>query len=285
MISKAHLENYFKMMRFDRPIGFILLLFPAITALWIAGYGFPDPIIMVIFILGAFTARAAGSVINDYLDRNFDGLVERTKERPLALGKITEKETLFLFFALGFISLLLAFMLNTFTFILALIAGGLTVLYPLLKRVTHLPQVGLGIVWSFGILMAFSVTRGELPGIAWLLYFTNLLLTFAYDTMYAMSDMPDDLQIGVKSTAILFGKYASPTIGIFQLVVLALLILIGNLLSMQIYYYFSLLFVAMFFGYQQWLINQGNREYCFKAFLNNQWVVLVIFIGVLSGYH
>ena len=270
--------------RMDKPIGTYLLLWPTYWALWIASDGWPNLHLLIVFSLGVFVMRSAGCVINDIADMKVDGKVERTKNRPLISGLITKDEAMSLFGVLIGIALGLVLTLSWPTIYLSIVALLLAALYPFMKRYTHLPQVVLGAAFSWGMIMAFSETQGEVPTIAWLLFTANLLWTVAYDTMYAMVDRNDDVEIGVKSTAILFGEHDKRIIGFMQLLVLALLFTIGDMLAFGWPYQLSLVIAAGLFAYQQMLIVNRERDKCFQAFLHNHWVGMVVFIGIFMEY-
>lgn len=270
--------------RMDKPIGTYLLLWPTYWALWIASDGWPNLHLLIVFSLGVFVMRSAGCVINDIADMNVDGKVERTKNRPLVSGLITKDEALSLFGVLIGIALGLVLTLSWPTIYLSIIALLLAASYPFMKRYTQLPQVVLGAAFSWGMIMAFSEAQGEIPTIAWLLFTANLLWTVAYDTMYAMVDRNDDLEIGVKSTAILFGKHDKRIIGFMQLFVLGLLFTLGDMLAFGWPYQLSLVIAAGMFTYQQMLITNRERDKCFQAFLHNHWVGMVVFVGIFMEY-
>ncbi|WDE11672.1 4-hydroxybenzoate octaprenyltransferase [Thalassomonas haliotis] len=270
--------------RLNKPIGSYLLLWPTYWALWVAAGGFPGLELLVIFTLGVFVMRSAGCVINDFADRKVDGQVARTSGRPLITGLISEKDALALFgFLLG-IALALVLSLSWFTIQLSFVALALATAYPFMKRYTHLPQVVLGAAFSWGMIMAFGELEGRVPTVAWLLFAANLLWTVAYDTMYAMVDRDDDIKIGVKSTAILFGRFDKRIVGLLQVFTLALLVQAGELLAMGWPYHLSLVICGGLFCYQQMLISKRKRELCFQAFLNNHLVGLVIFTGFFIEY-
>lgn len=271
--------------RMDKPIGTYLLLWPTLWALWIATDGLPSFHLLFVFCMGVFIMRSAGCVINDYADRHVDGQVKRTAGRPLVSGAMTSKGALNLFAFLigGAIALVLT--LSYYTMLLSVVALILAASYPFMKRYTHLPQVVLGAAFSWGMIMAFAEARGEIPTIAWLLFMANLCWTVAYDTMYGMVDRDDDLKIGVKSTAILFGQYDKVIIGVFQLAALFLLYYVGELQAFGWPFQLSLLIALGFFIYQQRLIAQRDRDACFKAFLNNHWVGLIIFVGIYVEFY
>ncbi|NRA82539.1 MAG: 4-hydroxybenzoate octaprenyltransferase [Gammaproteobacteria bacterium] len=271
--------------RINKPIGSLLLLWPTYWALWIAASGIPDLNILIVFTLGVFLMRSAGCVINDFADRKVDGKVKRTSNRPLVTGIISTKEALTLFGALLFLSLMLVITMNWLTIGLSFVAVALAASYPFMKRYTHLPQVVLGAAFGWSIPMAFAAQSNELPLACWLLFGANLTWTVAYDTFYAMVDRDDDLKIGVKSTAILFGRFDRAIIGLLQLTTIGLLVIIGQQLSMSIYYYGSLVIAALLFAQQQYKTAQFNRDACFKAFLANNRVGAVIFVGIGLNYY
>jgi 4-hydroxybenzoate polyprenyltransferase len=270
--------------RADKPIGTYLLLWPTYWALWIAGDGFPTLHWLVVFTLGVFVMRSAGCVINDWADRKVDGQVKRTENRPLVTGLLTPNDALSLFGLLLGIALGLVLTLSWFTIQLSVVAVLLAASYPFMKRYTQLPQVVLGAAFSWGMIMAFAEGMGAIPPVAWLLFSANLLWTVAYDTMYAMVDRDDDLKIGVKSTAILFGRHDKRIILFLQLATLGLLMGVGEILAFGWPYQLSLVVAAGFFCYQQILIVNREREKCFQAFLNNHFVGLIVFIGIAVEY-
>ena len=270
--------------RMDKPIGTYLLLWPTYWALWIASDGWPSLHLLIVFSLGVFVMRSAGCVINDFADRKIDGKVERTKNRPLVNGMMTSSEAINLFGLLIGIALGLVLTLSWPTIYLSVVAVFLASLYPFMKRYTQLPQVFLGAAFSWGMIMAFSEAQGEIPHIAWLLFIANLTWTVAYDTMYAMVDRDDDLQIGVKSTAILFASNDKRIIGFLQLITVAILWSVGEILAFGWPYQMSIIIAAALFSYQQMLIINREREACFQAFLHNHWVGLVIFVGIMVEY-
>jgi 4-hydroxybenzoate polyprenyltransferase len=275
---------YLKLMRFHRPIGIWLLLWPILWALWIAKQGTPDFKILTIFILGTVVMRAAGCVINDFADRKFDGFVTRTKDRPLASGQVSIKEAGILFFILCISALALVLQLNSFTIKLSVVALLLATIYPFTKRITYWPQFFLGLAFAWGVPMAFAAQTNHITNIAWWIFAVAVLWPLAYDTMYAMVDQTDDKKIGIKSTAILFGRYNQFIIGIIQILILGLLIFIGIQAQLKLSYYFSLAMAAGLFSYQQYLIKDHNPQQCFKAFLNNQWAGLIIFLGIFTSF-
>lgn len=278
------LRAYFLLMRLDKPIGTFLLLWPTLWSLWIAGKGQPDWRIVGIFVLGTFLMRAAGCVINDFADRNIDGQVKRTNQRPIVTGKVSSKGALILFVVLALSSFLLVLMTNELTIQLSFAAIALAICYPFMKRHTYLPQVFLGAAFSWSIPMAYAAQTGSLDATIWILYIANLLWTVAYDTFYAMVDRDDDLKIGVKSSAILFGSNDRAITAILQVMTLVALIMVGNRFDLGMYYQIGLGAAGVLFAYQQWLIRHRQRMPCFKAFLNNNYVGLVIFIGIFADF-
>ncbi len=279
-----HLRPYCLLMRLDRPIGLLLLLWPTWWALWAASGGNPQLKTWAIFTTGVFLMRAAGCVINDISDRQYDGHVNRTKNRPLVQKTLSIKNAWYLFFGLMFAAGLLLLALKKTTVLLALVAAFFAVTYPIMKRVTYLPQVYLGIAFSFSIPMAYAEITGSVPKIAWLLFIANILWTTAYDTIYAMVDRKDDLKIGVKSTAILFGDLDRVIIGIIQLLTVLALFLFGKQAEFTAPYFIAVIIVLWLFVYQQLQILERNEIKCFKAFLHNNWIGMVIFIGIFSHF-
>jgi len=270
--------------RMDKPIGTYLLLWPTYWALWVASDGLPNLHLLFVFTLGVFVMRSAGCVINDFADRHVDGKVKRTNQRPLVSGMMTEKEAIVLFVALLFIALSLVLTLSLFTIKLSFVAVFLASLYPFLKRFTNLPQFFLGLAFSWGMIMAFAESMGEVPLVAWLLFAANACWTVAYDTVYAMVDRDDDLRIGVKSTAILFGKNDTRIVGFLQLITIGLLWTVGEILAYGWPYQVSLVIGGGLFCYQQMLMASKEREPCFQAFLNNHWFGLIVFLGIFIEY-
>lgn len=277
-------QAYSRLMRTDRPIGSLLLLWPTYWALWIAARGVPDWHILIIFTIGVFSMRAAGCVINDFADRKFDGSVERTKNRPLPRGDVTEKEAKILFAVLVLVSFGLVLTLNTMTIWLSVAGLALAWVYPFVKRVSHLPQVVLGAAFGWSIPMAFAAVSESLPAACWLLFAVNIVWSVVYDTQYAMVDRNDDLKIGVKSTAILFGRFDKIIIGILQLVMILMLLWIGLMVNLSGIFYWSLLLAGALFVYQQRLMADRERDPCFQAFMNNNYVGFILFLGMLVSY-
>jgi len=281
---KQRLLQYAYLMRLHRPIGIFLLLWPALWALWIAGEGSPDPLVVFVFVAGVVLMRSAGCVINDYADRDFDPHVARTRERPIAAGRVTPREALILFTLLCLLALGLVLLMNSLTIWLSLVGALLAVTYPFMKRYTHLPQVYLGAAFGWAVPMAFAAQTGEVPRVAWLLFVATILWATAYDTMYGMVDREDDLKIGVKSTAILFGESDRLIIAIIQVVLLLALVLAGQAAGLGLYYYFGLLLATALLVYQQYLIRERRPAACFKAFLNNNWFGAAVFGGIVLEY-
>ena len=281
-LTLAHWPEYKQLMRLDKPIGIYLWLWPTAWALWLAADGFPGWTMLGVFGLGVVLMRSAGCVINDYADRNFDGAVERTKQRPLAAGRVSSTEALQLFALLLALSASLLLFLNWQTVLLSGVAVLLAAIYPFMKRVTNLPQVVLGAAFSWGMPMSFMALQGQLPLLVWVLYCANLLWTVAYDTFYAMVDQEDDVKIGVKSTARLFGRYGFWIIALLQLGTLALLEWAGQLAGLGEAYSYALLVVLLLFFYQHRIARQG-RDGCFRAFLHNHYVGAVVFAGIVLG--
>ena len=280
----SQFSAYWRLMRMDKPIGIYLLLWPCIWALWIAAQGVPPLPILLIFIAGVVVMRAAGCVINDYADRKVDGAVKRTAQRPLATGELTSRQALSCFACLIMLAFFLVLWLNWQTILLSFGALALTAIYPFMKRYTHLPQVVLGAAFGWSIPMAFMAINQHLSWHAWCLYAANLCWTVAYDTQYAMVDRDDDVKIGVKSTAILFGRFDKLIICLLQCATVALLLLVSISLKFGWPVYLSLLIGAGMFAYHQYLIKDRQREACFKAFLHNHYFGLVITLGIVTQY-
>lgn len=278
------LRQYFLLMRLDRPIGTFLLLWPTLWALWIASEGHPDYWVMTVFVLGVFLMRSAGCVINDYADRDIDRHVARTSDRPLTAGRVTSKEALALFVVLSLIAFGLVLTMNMLTIMLSFVGAALAASYPFMKRYTYLPQVYLGLAFGWAVPMSFAAQTGEVPIVAWLLLIATVLWATAYDTMYAMVDRPDDMKIGVKSTAILFGTADRAIIAILQVMTLAVLVVAGMKLELGLYYYLGLAGALALMCYQQYLIQNRDGVHCFRAFLNNNWVGAAVFAGIALNY-
>ncbi|MCD6039027.1 MAG: ubiA [Gammaproteobacteria bacterium] len=280
----VRVKQYFLLMRLDKPIGIFLILWPTLWALWLASRGRPNKVVLFIFILGSILMRSAGCVINDIADRRFDGFVERTRNRPLVMGNVSVKMALILFFILLFCAFSLVLLLNRATIFLAFIGAILATSYPFLKRFTYFPQVGLGIAFSWSVPMVFAALTGTVSLEGGLVFFTSFLWPIMYDTLYAMVDRADDVRIGIKSTAILFGKRDKLLIGLLQGAFLLLLGLIGYFFRLNLFYYVSLIGVGIVFIYQQWLIKDRLPADCFKAFISNHWVGFIIFCGITLNY-
>lgn len=278
------LREYALLMRLDRPIGALLLLWPTLWALWLAGQGRPDQEVVVVFVLGVFLMRSAGCVINDIADRNLDPFVVRTRERPLAARRVSVQEALWLFVGLCLTAFALVLLMNALTILLSVVAVVLAASYPFMKRFHHLPQIHLGAAFGWAIPMAFAAQTGTVSLLAWLLFAANVVWSVVYDTMYAMVDREDDLKIGVKSSAILFKERDKRIIGYLQAVLLVLLILVGIVADLGWFYYLGLFATAWLSLYQQYLIRRREPDQCFRAFLNNNWLGLVVFCAILVDY-
>lgn len=278
------LQIYARLMRMDRPIGTMLLLWPTLWALWIAGAGHPDGQLVMIFAAGVFLMRSAGCVINDYADRHIDPHVERTRGRPLVTGEVELWEVLGLFIVLCLLAFLLVLMTNRATVMLSFAAVALAIVYPFMKRHTHWPQVFLGAAFGWAVPMAFTAQTGEIPAAAWLIFLANICWVVAYDTMYAMVDREDDLKIGVKSTAILFADRDRHIIGLFQLAFIALMAVAGFSFGLSWLYYAGLLVVAGIAARHQSLIYRRQPKQCFQAFLNNNILGGALFVAIAMNY-
>lgn len=281
---RQRLYQYALLARLNKPIGIFLLLWPTLWALWIAAEGVPHLGVLTVFVLGVILMRSAGCVINDYADREIDPRVNRTKERPIAAGRVTPDEAMLLFMALCFSAFLLVLTMNTFTILLSLGGVLLAAIYPFMKRYTHMPQIVLGMAFGWAVPMAFAAQTNSVPKIAWLLYVVTVLWAVIYDTMYAMADRMDDLKIGVKSTAILFGDADKVIIGILQVMMLFALYLLGQQAQLGTSYDIALIISAILMVYHQYLIRYRQPALCVSAFLNNNWVGAVIFVGIIASY-
>jgi len=277
------IDPYLKLIRFDRPIGTLLLLWPTLWALWLAAEGIPPVKYLIIFSFGVFLMRSAGCVINDIADRKFDSQVTRTKNRPLAQQHLPVLNALIFFVVLMLCAVLLLVFLNSLSIKVALVAAFFATTYPFMKRYTYLPQIYLGIAFALSIPMAYAQLQNTIPAEAWLLFVINILWTTAYDTMYAMVDREDDEKIGVKSTAILFGDLDIVIIHIIQALMLLGLLLLGRKLDLNVYFYLGILTTFILFVYQHKLLKSRETENYFKAFLNNNWVGMILFIGILAA--
>ena len=282
--ARERLPDWLELTRLDKPVGIGLLLWPTLWALWLAAEGLPPPDLLAIFLLGVLLTRSAGCVVNDYADRNFDGHVERTRARPIPDGRVKPHEALSIAAVLMGLAFFLVLLTDRLTIMLAFIAAGLAVLYPFTKRMTHMPQLFLGMAFSMAIPMAFSAVTGRVPNVAWLLFVGNLLWTVAYDTEYAMVDRPWDRKVGIKSTAILFGEQDRLMIGILQLAFVACLTMVGTRLELGAAWYAGVVGAAGVLGWQQWLIRDRDLDACFKAFRANNLVGLIVFVGAAADY-
>ncbi len=278
------LKQFVSLTRFDRPIGIYLLLWPTLTALWIASEGWPGWHLLLVFALGTVLTRSAGCIINDLADMKFDGSVKRTQDRPLISGKVAPLEALLLAGSIAFFALLLVLTTNIYTVYMSVFAVIIAVIYPFMKRYTYLPQAFLGIAFSWGIPMTFTAVSNEVANVAWVLLIANLLWVVAYDTQYAMVDRDDDIKLGLKSTAILFAELDRSMIAILQVSFVATLLLVTRSVELSVYFYFGLSGAIGLFIYQHYLTWNRSREGCFKAFLNNHWVGFSVFLGIVAHY-
>ena len=285
MLNISHRTRAFlELMRFNKPVGTLLLLWPTLWSLWIAADGLPSIAVLIIFVLGVIVMRAAGCVINDYADRKVDGSVTRTRHRPLVDGRIDSHEALILFGGLCFCAFFLVLMTNRLTIVLSFGGVAIATIYPFVKRHSHLPQVVLGAAWGWSIPMAFAAQTNTLVKEIWVLYFAVVLWTVVFDTFYAMVDRKDDLKVGIKSTAILFGDLDLFWIGVLQGLTLLALVITGNAFELGIIYFGGVLMAGLLFIYQQIIARHRQPEACFKAFRNNQWVGLTIFIAIIFDH-
>ncbi len=279
-LKSSNIKAYSQLMRLDRPVGIFLVLWPALCGLWLAAGGVPSLKNAIIFSLGAFLMRSAGCVINDFADRDIDGQVKRTKSRPMVQGQVSEAEALTLFVVIISAAFILVLFTNWLTIGLSLVGAILAGSYPFMKRYTYFPQVILGAAFSWAVIMAYAAEQQHIPKEAWLLFVAVLVWTVVYDTFYAMVDRDDDIEIGVKSTAILFGDYDKLITSLLQLFVVFVLFLVGYQYKLGLAYFISTIIVACLFSYQQYIILDRERDACFKAFLNNNWVGLAMFLGI-----
>jgi 4-hydroxybenzoate polyprenyltransferase len=280
----SQVRNYAKLMRLDKPVGIWLLLWPALWALWLAGEGHPDQGLVVVFFLGVVIMRSAGCVLNDFADRNIDPYVERTRSRPIASGAVVPFEALILFVALGLIAIGLATLLNQQAQMLAIVAAALTVIYPYVKRFVSIPQFVLGAAFGWAVPMAFAAQTGETPQLAWLVFAVALVWAVVYDTFYAMVDRKDDIKVGAKSTAILFGDVDLFVIAGLQLMMLVALIFVGLRAGLGFWYYTSVSAAACLMAYHLWLARDRQPAGCFAAFQQNHHIGLVVFVGIVLHY-
>lgn len=276
--------HFVALTRLNRPIGIYLLLWPMLWALWFAAKGIPQIDVLLIFIVGTVLTRSAGCAINDYADRDFDAHVTRTQDRPLATGALSSKEALAAAAILMLLALLLVLLTNTLTIQLSVVAVLLAVLYPFAKRFTHLPQVILGAAFGFAVPMAFAAQTNTLPALAWWLYLGAILWAVAYDTLYAIADRTDDLKIGIKSSAILFGRFDLTIVAIIQTIVITILAIIGWENGRGIVYFAGLLAAIGFVVYQLWLAKEREPKRCVQAFLNNNWLGMTVFIALVIDF-
>jgi 4-hydroxybenzoate polyprenyltransferase len=281
---RTRLVSYWRLVRADRPIGIYLLLWPALWALWVAAEGVPPLWILFVFVAGTVLMRSAGCAINDYADRDFDGGVERTAQRPLATGLVSPREAVWVFIVLSLLAFALVLTLNAKTIANSFVAVALAAVYPFMKRYTHVPQLVLGTAFAWAVPMAFTALQNQVPVVAWVLFAATVTWALIYDTMYAMVDREDDLKIGIKSTAILFGRFDRLVIGVLQLLMLALLALAGDMAGRGSAYQVALVGGAGLFAYHQWLIRKRERQSCFKAFLHNHYFGMLIFAGLVADY-
>ena len=281
---RERLQQYYFLIRLDRPIGIFLLLWPTLWALWLASNGRPDPLVLFVFIAGTVLMRSAGCAINDFADRKIDAHVARTRERPVATGKVRPREALLVFAALALLAFALVLLLNRMTIYLSFGGVLLAAVYPFMKRYTNLPQVVLGMAFAWAIPMAYAAQTGTLPKEAWLLYVITVIWAVIYDTMYAMVDREDDLKLGVKSTAILFGEADRLILFILQVMMFAGLFLLGRELTLGPAYHGAMVLAALLALYQQYLIKDREASRCFRAFLNNNWLGAILFIGILLHF-
>ena len=275
---------YAQLIRLDKPVGILLLLWPTLIALWLAAEGWPDPFVLFVFVMGVILMRSAGCAINDYADRDIDKKVKRTAQRPLTSGKITEKETLIVFATLSLIAFILVLFMNQLTIWLSLVGIILAVSYPFMKRYHYLPQVHLGAAFGWSVPIAYAAQANEVTAVAWLIFIATVLWATIYDTMYAMVDYDDDIKIGVKSTAILFGNQDKLIIGVLQVLLILNLLLIGQRAELGLFYYIGVAIASLLAIYQQLLIHDREPELCFRAFLNNNWFGFALFAGVFLDY-
>jgi 4-hydroxybenzoate polyprenyltransferase len=279
------LTAYQRLMRLDKPVGILLLLWPTLWGLLLAGKGRPDWQIVFIFVTGVILMRSAGCVMNDIADRHYDGHVERTKNRPLVIGEVTVKEALLLAMGLSLTAFSLVCFLNKLTILLSIPALLLAATYPLTKRFLAIPQAYLGFAFGFSILMTFAALTNHVPTLAWWLLLANVFWAIAYDTEYAMVDREDDVKIGIQSSAILFGRYDLLAIMLCYVAMLAIFIYVGKLMAFSYYYFLPILVVVGLVIWQYQLIKTRNKTHCFKAFLSNNWIGLVLFIAVFAAYY
>ena len=281
---RIRLGHYWRLVRADRPIGIYLLLWPALWALWVAAEGIPPWWTLLVFVLGTALMRSAGCAINDYADRDFDGHVSRTALRPLAAGLVSPREALAVFVVLSLLAFALVLTLNTKTIAYSFVAVVLAAAYPFMKRFTHMPQLVLGMAFGWAVPMAFTALQNQTPPVAWVLFAATVVWALIYDTMYAMVDREDDIKIGIKSTAILFGRFDRVVIGLLQALMLALLWLVGDMAGRGVLYQAALAAGAGLFVYHQRLIRRREPQACFHAFLHNHYFGMLVFLGLFGDY-
>lgn len=281
-LNAGHFDALFRLTRLHKPIGIFLVVWPMLWALWLAADGVPDPWVLCVFVLGAILMRSAGCVINDFADRKIDGHVKRTRERPLATGEVSSREALVLFAVLCVTAFALVLTLNGLTIAMSFVGAGLAVLYPFTKRLTHWPQMFLGAAFGWAVPMAFAAQANGVPLGGWLLFVATLIWALVYDTFYAMVDRDDDLKIGVKSTAILWGRYDRAVIGVFQLLFFVLLVGVGRSFGLGWLYYLGLAGGALMAVYHQWLARHRDRDACFRVFMQHNVFGGIIFAGVVA---
>jgi len=280
--TRTRFGAFWRLTRLNKPIGIFLVVWPMLWALWLAARGTPNAWVLLVFVLGAVLMRSAGCVINDYADRKIDGHVKRTKARPLATGEVSPREALILFTVLCLLAFALVLTLNRLTIAMALVGAVLAILYPFTKRVTHWPQMFLGAAFGWAVPMAFAAQAGGVPAGGWTLFIATLIWALVYDTFYAMVDRDDDLKIGVKSTAILWGRYDRAAIGVFQLLFFSLLVVVGLQFGLGLLYYLGLAGAALMAAYHQWLARTRDRDACFRVFMQHNILGGVIFAGIVA---
>ena len=285
MLHKKKLKNYLLLMRLDKPIGIWLLMWPMLWSMWVSTDGQVNETLLIVFLFGVIIMRSAGCVLNDIADKNIDPFVKRTKDRPIASGKISVREGKKLFIFLMAIAFSLLFFLNTSTKLLALLGALITTVYPFLKRIISAPQLFLGVAFGWAVPMTFSANLGYVNTVGWLIFVTAIIWAIIYDTYYAMVDRDDDINLPVKSTAILFGKYDLLIIGICQIIMVFLLILLAKIMSATIWVYLSIFISSCIMMHHQIITKKRQRAACFRAFYNNHYIGMVMFIGILLNYY
>ena len=283
--NSPKLRDYLILMRLDKPIGIWLLMWPMLWSMWIASEGKVEIKLLVVFLIGVVVMRSAGCVLNDIADRDFDPFVKRTSNRPIASGKIAVKNGIYLFMFLMGIAASLLYALNDATKILAIIGAIITIIYPFLKRILSAPQLFLGVAFGWAIPMSFSANLGYVPIRGWLIFLIAIFWAVVYDTYYAMVDRDDDINLPVKSTAILFGKYDLFFVGIFQCMMVAALFIMASIANLGLWVYISIFLSMGLMIYHQYLTNKRDREACFRAFMHNHYIGMIIFIGIILHYH